>query len=100
VGGIFEMLNARLYRFWGSLTEALRTGQSQNEAKTREDFFRTLYADPQRFEHFLKAMTGLSIGSAQLIAKKFPWKKYHTFTDVGCAQGGVADDIALAPQHF
>src|SRR5206468_3026539 len=26
LGGILEMSNARLYRFWGDLTEALRTG--------------------------------------------------------------------------
>jgi len=100
VGGILEMLNARLYRFWGSLTEGLRTGIPQNEAKTGEDFFGTLYADPQRLENFLKAMTGLSLGSAQIIAKKFPWKKYHTFMDVGCAQGGVAVEIALAHKHL
>src|SRR5690349_17507206 len=30
MGGIIEMLNARLYGFWGSLTEALRTGEPQN----------------------------------------------------------------------
>jgi SAM-dependent methyltransferase len=100
VGGILEMSNARLYRFWGSLTEGLRTGKPQNEVKTGEDFFGTLYADPQRLEGFLKAMTGLSIGSAQLIAKKFPWKKYRTFVDVGCAQGGVAVEIALAYKHL
>ena len=34
IGGILEMANHRLYRFWGSLTEALRTGQPQNEAAT------------------------------------------------------------------
>ena len=27
VGGILEMCEARLYRFWGSLTEGLRTGK-------------------------------------------------------------------------
>jgi len=100
VGGILEMCNARLYRFWGSLTEGLRTGKPQNEVKTGEDFFGTLYADPQRLEGFLKAMTGLSVGSAQIIAKKFPWKKYKTFVDVGCAQGGVAVEIALAHKHL
>jgi SAM-dependent methyltransferase len=100
VGGILEMSNARLYGFWGSLTEGLRTGKPQNEVKTGEDFFGTLYADPQRLEGFLKAMTGLSIGSAQAIAKKFPWKKYRTFVDVGCAQGGVAVEIALAHKHL
>ena len=100
VGGILEMCNARLYRFWGSLTEGLRTGKAQNEVKTGEDFFGTLYADPQRLEGFLKAMTGLSIGPAQVIAKKFPWKKYRTFVDVGCAQGGVAVEIVLAHKHL
>jgi SAM-dependent methyltransferase len=100
VGGILEMSNTRLYRFWGSLTEGLRTGKPQNEVKTGEDFFGTLYADPQRLEGFLKAMTGLSIGSAQVIAKKFPWKKYGTFVDVGCAQGGMAVEIALAHKHL
>ena len=39
VGGILEMANARLYRFWGSLTEALHTGKPQNEDKMGEDFF-------------------------------------------------------------
>ena len=100
MGGILEMANARLYPFWGTLTDGLRTGKPQNEVKTGGDFFGTLYADPQRLQGFLKAMTGLSIGSAQIIAKKFPWKKYKTFMDVGCAQGGVAVEIALAHKHL
>ena len=58
VGGILEMCNARLYHFWGSLTDGLRTGRPQNEVKTGGDFFGTLYSDPQRLEGFLKAMTG------------------------------------------
>ena len=100
VGGILEMANARLYRFWGSLTEGLRTGKAQNEAKTGEDFFGTLYADPRRLEGFLKAMTGLSIGTARVIAKNVPWRQYRTFVDVGCAQGGVAVEIASAHKHL
>jgi len=68
--------------------------------KTGGDFFGTLYGDPQRLEGFLKAMTGLSVGPAHVIAKKFPWKKYRTFVDVGCAQGGVAVEIALAHKHL
>jgi SAM-dependent methyltransferase len=100
IGGILEMCNARLYRFWGSLTDGLRTGQPQNEVKTGGDFFGTLYGDPQRLEGFLKAMTGLSIGAGRGIANKFPWKQYKTFADVGCAQGGVAVEIALAHKHL
>src|SRR5262245_59588556 len=30
IGGILEMASARLYPFWGHLTEALRTGSPQN----------------------------------------------------------------------
>src|SRR4028118_1444465 len=55
VGGILEMANARLYPFWGSLTEGLRTGQPQNEAKGgEENIFAALYTDPGRLEGFLK----------------------------------------------
>ena len=100
VGGMLEMCNARLYGFWGSLTEALRTGRPQNEIKTGDDFFGTLYAEPQRLEGFLKAMTGLSQGTARAIAAKFPWKQYRSFADIGCAQGGVAVEIALAHRHL
>ena len=33
IGGFLAMMNARLYGFWGSLTEGLKTGQPQNEVK-------------------------------------------------------------------
>src|SRR4051812_15612101 len=55
IGGMLEMANARLYGFWGSLTEALRTGQPQNEVKKNDGgLFDALYADPARLESFLK----------------------------------------------
>ena len=51
IGGVLEMANARLYPFWGHLTEALRTGQPQNEVKSGgPGLFETLYADPARLE--------------------------------------------------
>jgi O-methyltransferase/methyltransferase family protein len=101
IGGILEMANARLYPFWGSLTEALRTGEIQNEAKGGgEDFFAAIYADPARLKGFLKAMSGLSLGSAIAIANKFPWDRYETFVDVGTAQGGLPVQVALAHEHL
>ena len=99
-GGMLEMCNARLYKFWGSLTEGLRTGMPQNEAKEGGNFFAALYADPLKLEGFLKAMTGLSSSAARSIAKRFPWKQYKTFVDVGCAQGGVPVQVALAHPHL
>ncbi|MGH8528481.1 MAG: methyltransferase [Nevskiales bacterium] len=100
VGGILEMCNSRLYPFWGALTEGLRTGDPQNEAKRGENFFAKLYSDPARLEGFLKAMTGISLGAAQAIAQKFPWEKYKTFIDVGAAQGAVPVQVALAHRHL
>ncbi len=100
IGGMLEMGNARLYPFWGSLTEALRTGQPQNEAKRGENFFTALYADPGRLKGFLEAMTGLSLGTAMAIANKFPWDRYETFVDVGAAQGGLPVQVALAHNHL
>ena len=102
VGGMLEMANARLYTFWGSLTEALRTGRPQNEAAggSGGDFFGALYADPARLEGFLSAMSGLSLGAARAIAQKFPWGDYETFVDVGGAQGGLAVQVALAHEHL
>jgi hypothetical protein len=101
IGGILEMANARLYPFWGNLTEALRTGQPQNEIKAGgPGLFEALYADPARLKEFLAAMTGLSRGANMTIARIFPWKNYHTFVDVGTAQGDLAVQVALANPHL
>jgi hypothetical protein len=100
VGGLLEMCNARLYGFWGSLTEALRTGRPQNEAKTGDDFFGKLYGAPERLEGFLKAMTGISLPAAQAISAKFPWEDYDTVADVGAAQGAVPVRLALDHPHL
>jgi hypothetical protein len=101
IGGMFEMANHRLYPFWAHLTEALRTGQPQNELKGGgPGLFETLYADPARLKEFLAAMTGLSRGANMAIARQFPWKDYRTFVDVGTAQGDLAVQIALANPHL
>jgi len=101
VGGILEMMNGRLYRFWGNLTEALRTGLPQNETRHGEpDLFAAVYAEPARLELFLGAMTGLSLPTARAIASSLPWSEYRTFADVGCAQGGLTVEIARAHPHL
>jgi hypothetical protein len=96
IGGVIQMANARLYGFWGSLTEALRTGRPQNEAKNGGDLFESVYHSPESLRGFLSAMTGLSVHAGRAIAAKFPWDGYRTFCDVGCAQGAVPVQVALA----
>ncbi|MCE3552953.1 acetylserotonin O-methyltransferase [Pseudonocardia sp. RS11V-5] len=100
VGGLLEMLNARLYGFWGSLTEGLRTGRPQNEAKNGEDFFSALYADPDRLAGFLAAMSALSAGAAAAIADTFPWERHQSFCDLGTAQGMLPVQVALRHPHL
>ena len=100
IGGILEMANARLYGFWNNLTDGLQTGQPQNEARTGGDFFAQLYAEPARLKLFLEAMSGVSRGANIAIGAHFPWKKYHSFVDVGTAQGDLAVQVALAHPHL
>jgi hypothetical protein len=101
IGGILEMANARLYGFWGSLTDGLRTGELQNEAKGGgENFFAAIYADSERLRGFLRPMSGISAGAAHAIAGNFPWRDYKTFMDLGSAQGMVPATLARAHPHL
>jgi hypothetical protein len=100
LGGLLEMANARLYPFWGRLTEALQTGEPQNEARTGGDFFGAVYADPERLRQFLHAMTGLSAGASAAIAAQFPFERYETVLDLGCAEGGLLVRVAQAHPHL
>jgi hypothetical protein len=97
VGGMLEMANSRLFRFWGSLTEALRTGEPQNEVKTEGgDFFGALYADEARLEQFLGAMQGMQTGNFHALLDAIDLSSVTTLCDVGGANGGFC---ALAAQR-
>ncbi|HWX96548.1 MAG TPA: methyltransferase [Solirubrobacteraceae bacterium] len=98
IGGILEMSNARLYRFWGDLTEALQTGKPQNEIKhTGKPMFDELYSDPDRLEQFMNAMSGISLGPFNALAEKFDFSAYETLCDVGGATGQLS--ITVADRH-
>jgi hypothetical protein len=100
MGGILEMLNARLFGFWNSLTEGLRTGEPQNEAKTGGNLFEAIYSDPGLLRGFARAMTASSIGPAMAMAATFPWDRYKTVIDIGCAEGCVPVQVARTHAHM
>jgi hypothetical protein len=100
LGGQLEMANARLYRFWGSLSEALRTGRPQNELRQGRNPFDAIYADPANLALFLRAMTGLSLPIAQALARRFAWRNVRSFIDVGTAEGGLPVVLAGAHPHL
>src|SRR5439155_11997118 len=88
VGGILEMLNARLFRFWHDLPEALRSGRPQNEIKhSQKPMFEELYSDLPKLEQFMGAMTGLSRINFEAFAAKFDFSPFKTLCDIGGATG-------------
>lgn len=101
VGGILEMLNARLFKFWNDLPEALRTGQPQNETKHgKKGIFEELYSDPAKLENFLGGMTGLSRINFEALAGKFDFSQYKTLCDVGGATGLLCIEVAKKHPHL
>jgi hypothetical protein len=101
VGGILEMANARLYRFWADLTPALKTGQPQNEVKhSGKPMFDELYAEEARLEQFMNAMSGISLGNFRAFAKTFDFSPYRSFADIGGATGQLACIVAEAHPHL
>jgi hypothetical protein len=101
MGGFLEMANARLYRFWGDLTEGLRTGKAQNEIKhTGAPMFAELYSKPERLEQFMDAMSGISAANFQAFADRFDFSGYHTLCDVGGASGQLSMLVAKRHSHL
>lgn len=101
IGGILEMANARLYRFWADLTEALETGAPQNETKhSKESMFAKLYESPERLEQFMAAMAGVSAGNFKTFARTFDFSNYKTLCDVGGATGQLSCLVAAANPHM
>jgi precorrin-6B methylase 2 len=97
LGGLLEMANDRLYRFWDNLEEGLRTGKPQNESKdTEKQLFDGFYEDKDRMRQFMEAMAGLQLGTFATFAKKFNFNGHRTLCDMGGATGALSIQVALA----
>jgi hypothetical protein len=101
IGGILEMAGTRLFRFWGDLDVALKTGQPQNEVKySGKSMFETLYEEPARLEQFMSAMRGISSANFRAFAEKFDFSRYQTLCDVGGATGLLSTLVANRHAHM
>ncbi|MEZ4785827.1 MAG: methyltransferase [Candidatus Kapaibacterium sp.] len=100
IGGMLEMLNNRLYEFWGDLEEALLTGQPQNEAKHGDDLFEALYSDESRLREFMGAMSGIQMGNFIAFSQKFDFSNYKTLADIGGASGLFSLMVAKHQPHM
>ncbi|MFC3815183.1 methyltransferase [Lysobacter sp. GCM10012299] len=101
IGGFLSMANDRLYPFWSDLSEALRSGEPQNEIKrTGASMFDELYRDPARLEQFMWAMAGISAGNFKAFAEAFDFSRYTTLCDVGGATGQLSMAVARRHPHM
>jgi hypothetical protein len=101
VGGWLVMLNARLFKYWHDLPEALRTGKPQNEVKHgQKGMFEELYEELPRLEQFMGAMTGLSRINFEAFAEKFDFSTFKTLCDVGGATGLLCIEAAKRHPHL
>ncbi|WP_171167878.1 methyltransferase [Streptomyces sp. I05A-00742] len=100
LGRALEMYDNRLYGFWGSLADGLRTGEPQNEIKDGGELFGTLYKDPERLACFQQAMTGLTMRSADALAEKVDWSAHRTVADIGCAEGAMLSHLLHRHPHL
>lgn len=100
IGGTLEMINNRLYSFWGNLEQALLTGLPQSEAREGEDFFGLLYQDPNKLKEFINAMSGLQLGNFMMLAQKFDFSNYKTLVDIGGSAGLLSIMVAKHQPHM
>ncbi len=101
VGGMLEMANNRLYPFWHTLEDGLKTGLPQNETKHGgKPVFEELYSSKEKTRAFLAAMGGIQMGNFMVFASAFDFSKYKTFCDIGGAGGYLAAQVALNNKHM
>lgn len=99
--GWFEMVNDRLYPFWGNLETALQKGQPQNELEDdgTHPFEGVIYHNDEILEQFVGAMTSFSMAAADVIANEFPWADHESVVDLGTSEGVVPSRIAEVNDH-
>jgi hypothetical protein len=101
IGGLMELSSTRLYDLWSGLDDLLATGvPAAVEEQGDNEYFDILYRDPLALKTFLAGMTGISTGEVTLLAARFPWKRFQTFADMGCAQGALPVRVALTHRHL
>lgn len=101
IGGMPEMLNARLFGFWNHLGEALKTGLPQSETKHQgKPIFEEIYADDLRLGQFLDAMTGFQAANFLQLAEKFDFSRYRSVSDIGGALALLSRIVAGKHPHL
>jgi len=89
-------LNGADYRYqpWGRLVEVLRQGSSRGIAPTAEaGTLAYLATRPDALAVFHRAMTDLSVGDNQALARAYDFGRFAHVVDIGCGEGTLLKSI-------
>ncbi|WP_224491146.1 acetylserotonin O-methyltransferase [Robertkochia flava] len=101
IGGILEMSNTRLFRFWNGLEKGLKTGEPQNEVKFGDKpVFETLYATEESTREFIDAMAGIQMANFMTLAKTFDFSPYTTHCDLGGSGAHLSMTLSRHQPHL
>lgn len=100
IGGFIAMCHKRLYGFWDTLEEGLRTGKPQSETKRGENFFGNLYSDQEKLKVFVHAMKGINLPPFRAFARAFDFSKYKTLSDIGGSGATLSISVAEVNKHL
>lgn len=101
IGGLPEMLNARLFGFWNDLGNALKTGLPQSEVKVHgKPIFEELYASESQLGIFLESMTGFQSANFLQLAESFDFSKFSSVSDIGGALALLSRTVGARHEHL
>lgn len=95
VGGILETANAWYYSLWGSLTDALRTGEPQAEA---DGVDHSPAAD--RARRYQDGMAWLLAPLARVLIGRIDWTRFGRVVELGGGIGPVVIQLAQSFPHI
>lgn len=98
VGDYVQMSGERMYRSALGLSDALQTGEPQNELTDGETLYEDgeLYASDRNREGFQEAMRSLSVYPTDWLADNVDWSAYDRVCELGAAKGVLSRKIAEA----
>jgi hypothetical protein len=88
------------YDAWGDFEGTLRTGKGGFPRVHGMSVWDWFDAHPDERECFARAMMGMTVGDAPVVAKLFPWKEVEKVCDVGGGRGTLLSELLVRHSHL
>lgn len=85
---------------WRCVEATLRTGQNGFEVAHGTDVWTYYESHPGERETFARAMMGITLADAPLIASLYPWREVRRVCDVGGGRGTLLSELLLRHAHL